>query len=318
MNVLVTGANGFVGLPLCRLLARSRMRVRGAVRTAVSGGDFEPIAIGDIGANTAWDAALKDIDVVVHLAARVHIMRDSAPDPLAAFRAVNVHGTVRLAEAAREAGVKRFVFLSSAKVHGEASADHPFSEADRPQPYGPYAVSKWEAEQALAGIAGSDMQLVVLRPPLVYGPHVRGNFLALLRAVERRWPLPLGAIANRRSLLYVGNLADAIARSVSHVAAAGRTFLVSDGEDLSTPELVRALAAGLGVEPHLIKVPRALLLWGGTMIGRRAAVERLIGSLQVDSRRICSELDWMPPYSAAQGLEATARWYRQAGDSAAV
>jgi nucleoside-diphosphate-sugar epimerase len=179
-------------------------------------------------------------------------------------------------------------------------------------------MSKWAAEQSLATIAGAEMELVILRPPLIYGPHVRGNFLALLKAVYRRWPLPLGAIDNRRSLLYVDNLADAIARCVTHPAASGRTFLVSDRQDVSTPELVRLLAAALGVRPRLLDIPPGLLRAVGTLAGRRAAVERLTGSLQLDTSRIARELDWSPPHALAAGLSATARWYRQAVQGAAV
>ena len=279
--------------------------------------EFEPFVIGEIGAHTRWHAALDGIEVVVHLAARVHVMRDTAADPLAAFRAVNLDATAQLAEAARRAGVRRFVFVSSAKVHGEQTAKRAYTEEQPPQPQGPYAQSKWEAEQALARIAGNVMQLVVLRPPLVYGPHVRGNFLSLLKAIERRWPLPLAAIQNRRSLLYVENLVDAIARCVAYPQAAG-TFLVSDGEDLSTPQLVRALASGLSVAPRLLAVPRGLLLLGGALTGRRGAVARLTGSLQLDSSRIRRALDWSPPHPVAEGLAATARWYRQVRDGAAV
>jgi nucleoside-diphosphate-sugar epimerase len=293
------------------------MRVRAAVRDSIAGVELEPFVIGDIGAHTQWQAALDGIEVVVHLAARVHVMRDTAGDPFAAFRAVNLDATAQLAEAARRAGVRRFVFLSTAKVHGEETVDRAFSEAQPPQPQGPYAQSKWEAEQALARIAGTAMQLVVLRPPLVYGPQVRGNFLSLLQAIDRRWPLPLGGIQNRRSLLYVENLVDAIARCVAHPAASG-TFLVNDAQDLSTQELVRALAAGLGVSPRLFTVPRALLLLGGALSGRRGAVARLIGSLQLDSTRIQRALDWSPPHTVAEGIDATAHWYRQVRDGAAV
>ena len=318
MNVLVTGANGFVGRSLCRVLRASGLRVRGAVRSAIQTVDFEPVVVGDIGADTPWRAALGEIDVVVHLAARAHVMRDTAPDPQAAFNTVNLHGTSNLAQQARAAGVKRFVFVSSVKVHGESTAERPFSEDQAPQPQDPYAISKWAAEQALAGIAGSGMELGILRPPLVYGPHVRGNFLALLKAVYGGWPLPLGAIENRRSLIYVDNLADAITRCVSHPAAAGRTFLVSDRQDLSTSELVRMLAASLEVRPRLIGIPPGVLRAAGTLTGRRAAVERLIGSLQLDTSRIASALGWSPPFSVTAGLDATARWYRQAARGAAL
>src|SRR5689334_18131653 len=317
MNVLVTGANGFVGAALCSRLASEGIYVRGAVRRAPRGAGFDPVVIDDIRAHN-WDAALKNVDVVVHAAARVHIMRDTAADPMAAFRGVNVGGTERLAEAARNAGVRRFVLVSSAKVHGEETGAHPFSEEDQPRPCGPYAVSKWEAEQVLAGVAGERMETVVLRPPLVYGPRVGGNFLALLKAIARGWPLPLGAITNQRSLIYVENLAHAIVRSLSDPRAAGCTFLVSDGEDLSTPQLVTRLAAGLGVAPRLFPVPPSVLLCAGTLIGRRTAVERLTGSLQLDSTRIRHVLGLVPPFSAAQGLAETARWFRQEGLRPAV
>lgn len=317
MNVLVTGANGFVGVPLCRQLSQSGMRVRGAVRSAAAGVDCEAVVIGDIDAQTQWHDALAGIEVVIHLAARVHVMRDTAVDPLAAFRAVNLAATAQLAEAARRAGVRRFVFLSTAKVQGEETAGRAFSEDQPPKPDGPYAQSKWDAEQALSRIAGTAMQLVILRPPLVYGPRVRGNFLSLLHAIDRRWPLPFGAIHNRRSLVFVANLVDAIARCVVHPAAAG-TFLVDDGYDLSTPELVRQLASELGVSPHLVAVPPALLLLAGTLIGRRAAVARLTGSLQLDGSRIRRVLEWSPPYTVTEGLAATAHWYREVRRGAAV
>lgn len=312
MNVLVTGASGFVGTVLCRLLRQSGISVRGAVRSARAEGDFEPVVIGDIGANTDWSAALEGIELVVHLAARVHIMRDTAPDPLAAFRAVNLEGTANLAQQAKTAGAKRFVFLSSAKVQGESTPDRPFSEEQPPQPQGAYAVSKWEAEQALTRIAANALEYVIVRPPLLYGPRVRGNFLTLLKAVYRRWPLPLAAIDNRRSLLYVDNLAHAVARCMSHPAAAGKTFLVSDREDFSTPQLVRAVAAALEVRPRLLAVPPGWLRMAGALTGGAAAIERLTGSLQLDTSRIVRELRWSPPHTVVEGLAATARWYRQA------
>jgi nucleoside-diphosphate-sugar epimerase len=318
MNVLVTGANGFVGRAVVRRLAQLRIKVRGAMRQAVPVEGCEPIAVGDIGARTDWREALAGIDVVVHLAARVHVMRDTAADPLAAFRAVNVEGTLALATASKAAGVRRFVFVSSVKVNGEATFDQPYSETDAAHPLDAYGISKWEAEQQLERALAGAIELIVLRPPLVYGPGVRGNFRALLDAVARRRPLPLGAIANRRSLVYVENLADALARCVSHEAAVNRTYLVSDGEDISSPDLVRALAAGMELAPRLIAVPPGLLLAAGRLLGRGPAVERLTGSLQIDSRRIRCELGWSPPYTLAEGLAATARWYRRERDAAAV
>lgn len=318
MNVLVTGANGFVGRAVVRRLAQLGMQVRGAMRKAVPVEGCEPVVVGDVGAQTDWQSALNGIDAVVHLAARVHVMRETAADPLAAFRAVNVAGTLALAQAAKAAGVRRFVFVSSIKVNGEATHERPYSETDAAHPVDAYGISKWEAEQQLGRALAGAVELTVVRAPLVYGPGVGGNFLALLQAVARRRPLPLGAIANRRSLLYVENLADALARCVSHEAAANRTYLVSDGEDISSPDLVRALAAGMEITPRLIAVPPGLLLAAGKLLGRGPAVERLTGSLQIDSRRIRCELGWSPPYTLGEGLAATARWYRRERDAAAV
>ena len=251
----------------------------------------------------------------MHLAARVHIMRDDAADPLAEFRRVNVEGTRVLASAAAAAGVRRFVYLSSIKVNGESTL-RPFTETDPPSPEDAYGISKWEAERGLTQIArASAMQYVILRSPLVYGPGVRGNFLSLMLAVARGVPLPLAAIDNRRSLLYVGNLVDAIRVCLSHPAAAEQLFLVSDGQDVSSAELSRRLAAALQVRPRLVPVPVPLLRLAGRLAGRGAAIERLVGSLQVDSSRIRAILGWFPPFSLDEGLAETARWCRGAAGS---
>lgn len=315
MVILVTGANGFVGNALCQALAREGHRVRGAVRNAArsSSSDAavaELIAVGDIGPATDWHAAMADVDRVVHLAARTHVPRDTGVEALAQYRHVNVEATRRLAQTAARCGVKRFVFVSSVKVNGESTGVQPFTESDAPRPEDAYGISKWEAEQAIWQIAAqSGLEAVVLRPPLAYGPGVKGNFLHLLQAVARGWPLPLGSIRNRRSLVFVANLVDAIITAASSPAAAGNAYLVSDGEDVSTPDLVRALAKALAVPARLYPCPMALLKFGAVMVGRTAAVSRLTGSLQIDSSKIRRELDWKQHHSLAAGLARMAQWY---------
>lgn len=316
-TILVTGATGFVGGHLCRLLLDGGYRVRGALRRAPTQGALiegvEPVSVGEIGPDTVWTDALRDVSCVVHLAARVHVLRETDPDPLAAFRRDNVQATVRLAQAAGSAGVRRLVFASSARVNGPGSGEAPFRETDLPAPAEPYEQSKLEAERGLADVAAATgLECVTLRAPLVYGPGVKANFLSLMRAMDRRWPLPLGAIRNRRSLIYAGNLAGAMLAACAHPRAAGRTFLVSDGEDVSTPELARRIAAALGRKAWLPRIPVGLLRAAGRLIGREGAVERLCASLQVDSSAIRDELGWRPQHSMAQGLEQTARWYRMA------
>ena len=308
-TVLVTGADGFVGRALCEALAASGRRVRRAVHR-LDGRTDGAAAVGDIGPDTEWGAALDGVDSIVHLAARTHVLRETAPDALAAYRRTNVAGTERLARAAAARGVRRLVFLSSVKVNGERTGERPFREEDVPRPEDSYGVSKAEAERALAGIAAETaLPVTILRPPLVYGPGVKGNFLRLLRLVARGVPLPLGAIDNRRSFVYLGNLVDAIVRALDAPRAVGRTYLAADGDDLSTPGLVRALASALGVKPRLLPFPLPALKLVATLTGRSAEFARLAGSLQVDSTRIRRELDWRPPYMVAQGLEQTAKWY---------
>ena len=302
MTVLVTGATGFVGRAVCIRLASMGVAVRPVGRAE----------IGDLGQAVDWTPHLDGVDAVVHLAARVHVMRDKAADPLLAFRRINRDATARLATAAIRAGVPRFVFLSSVKAMGEGQ-DRPYAATDRPSPVDPYGISKWEAEKTLYGIALGRMETVVLRPPLVYGPRVRGNFRALLRAVMRGLPLPFGAVANRRSLIALGNLADAVAWALT---AHPGTYLPCDRHDLSTPDLVRAVAAALDRPARLVAVPPSWLRMAGTLLGRRAAVDRLLGSLTVDGILP----GWTPPEAPDQALAATAAWYRhaEAGGAAAL
>jgi nucleoside-diphosphate-sugar epimerase len=308
-TVLVTGANGFIGRALCGVLAASGRRVRKAVRMPVPGLP-DAVVVGDIGPDTDWRTALEGVSGVVHLAARTHVLRETATDPLAAYRKINVSGTERLARSAAAGGIRRLVIVSSVKVSGERTEERPFTEDGAPRPEDAYGVSKWEAEQALSRIAAeTGLEVVALRPPLVYGPGVKGNFLRLMNLVARGVPLPLGAVDNRRSLIYTGNLAGAIVKALDAPQAAGRTYLVSDGEDVSTPDLVRGLARALGVKPRLLSLPLSALDLGARLAGRRAEFVRLTSSLQVDSSRIRRELDWRPPFTLAQGLELTAKWY---------
>jgi nucleoside-diphosphate-sugar epimerase len=315
MRVLVTGASGFVGRATCRRLEELGHPVRAAVRSADRSVDAasECVSVGEIGPGTVWEPFVREVDVVIHLAARVHMMEDRAADPLAAFRLVNTAGTLALAEAAADAAVRRFVFVSSIKVNGEETrAGRPFTERDPPGPVDPYGQSKWEAEQALGDLSRrTGMEVCVVRPPLVYGPGVRANFLRLLQAVARGLPLPLGGLTNRRSILFVDNLADALATCAFHPAAAGETFLVADEPSLTPPELIRSLAAALGRRPRLVPVPASLMQLAGRVTGREAAVQRLCGTLEIDPTHIRTTLDWTQPFSTEAGLERTARWYRE-------
>jgi nucleoside-diphosphate-sugar epimerase len=307
--VLVTGATGFVGKALCTALERDGTAFRRALRKS-NGPAGDDVVVGDIGPDTVWRAATRGVVAVVHLAARTHVMRDKSPDPLAEYRRINVAGTRRLAEAAAAAGVARFVFMSSVKVNGERTAEQPFRESDEPRPEDAYGVTKLEAERELAEIAAkSGMGVTVIRPPLVYGPGVKGNFLALMRAVSRGAPLPLASLDNRRSLVYIENLVSAVIACLEDSRAVGETYLLSDGEDLSLPEMVRRLGAALGAPPRLFRFPPALLRLAGAVSGRREQVARLTDSLRIDSARIRRSLGWTPPFSVEEGFARTAHWF---------
>lgn len=303
MKVLVTGAAGFVGSALCdRLNVAAHDTVAAVRRQSDLRNEF---VVGDIGPSTDWRSVLVDCDVVIHLAARVHVMDDTAADPLALYRATNTDATLNFARQAAAAGVKRFVFISTIKVNGEGR-DAAYCEADVAKPQDAYAISKWEAEQGLHRIAAdTGLEVVILRPPLVYGPRVKANFLRLLRTVRRGWPLPLGAVRNHRSLLYLGNFVDAIKICIEHPDAAGQTFLLDDGQPVSTPDLIRAVARAMGRPARLLAVPVSVLEFMGTLLGKQAAVARLTGSLWVDSSLIRQRLGWIPPYSMEAGLAAT-------------
>ncbi len=317
-SILVTGAGGFVGTALCQGLADAGHSVRRALRKSALPSPeprMQSVAIGDMGPDTDWQAALSGVACVVHLAARTHVLHETAADPLAEYRHINVFASEHLARAAAAAGVRRFVFLSSIKVNGEFTREHPFTEQDTPQPQDAYGLSKREAEQTLHEVAAATgLELVVLRPPLVYGPGVKGNLPALMNLLQRRLPLPLGSVRNQRSLIHIDNLVDAIIACIQAPVAIGKTYLVSDGEDISTPEMIRLLAAALGVPARLFPFPVALLKLGATLFGKGGEIRRLTDSLQVDSTRIRRELGWQPRFSPAQGLKETAGWYQRAVD----
>ena len=311
--MLVTGANGFVGQALCAEAMRRGWHVRGALRSACElPAGAEKVVVGAIGGETDWTGALRGADVVVHLAARVHVMQDTIADPLAEFLKVNLHGTENLARQAARAGVKRFIYVSSIKVNGEETRDgQRFSETDVPAPQDPYGVSKWEAEQALHRVADeTGLEAVIVRPPLVYGAGVKGNFVQMLNIVAKRIPLPFASVHNHRDLVYVGNLVDALITCATQPAAAGQTYLVCDGENISTPDLLRQLAVGMGVPSHLFPCPPALLQLAGKLAGKSQQLERLLGSLRVDGDKMRTDLNWTTPYSLRQGLQATTEWYR--------
>lgn len=315
MRILVTGASGFVGQALCRRLLADGHSVVATIRSPESAKALPPglatVFTKSLGPETHWADALSTIDIVIHLAARVHVMREPRVDQLSQFRRINVRGTHVVAQAAAACGVKRFVFLSTVGVNGNSTpADKPFSEQDQPAPHNDYSVSKFEAEQALQSLAASSlMEAVVIRAPLVYGPANPGNALLLFRAVHMGRTLPLASIHNRRSLIYVGNLVDAITISCLHPRAATQTYLVSDRDDVSTPELILRIATAFGIHARLLPFPPGLLSLLGTLLGRRAAVDRLLGSLAVDSSKIARDLNWSPPFTMQQGLAATAKWY---------
>jgi len=310
-RIAITGTTGFVGNRLLASLQETNDIVIEIGRTAVSP-DTDFFRIGGITADTDFKDALNNCDVVIHLAARAHVMHEGVANPLEAFLAVNWHGTVNLARQAVLAGVKRFVYVSSIKVNGEYTIDAPFTESDSPAPQDPYAISKWRAEQSLREIgAHSSMEVVVLRPPLVYGPKVKANFYRLMRLVELGWPLPFGRISNQRSMVYVDNLTDALVKCAKHPIAAGKTYLLSDGEDVATPELIRRLSDIMERPARLIPISPYWLSKLSSIIGQRHEIDRLTQSLVIDGTRIQRELDWQPPYTLHQGLVETVQGYLQ-------
>lgn len=313
--VLVTGASGFVGRAVVSQLAGCGLYKVVAQYRNASGpcsSVHERTSVGNIDERTDWAQALRGVDVVIHAAARVHVMNDTASDPLAAFREVNVEGTLNLARQAAAAAVRRFIFISSVKVNGEhTEPGRPFTAQDTPRPCDPYGVSKLEAEQGLLALGvASGMEVVIVRPVLVYGPGVKANFLNMMRWLDRGIPLPFGAIDNRRSLVALENLVDLIRVCIDHLGAANQVFMVSDGEDLSTTDLLRRMARALDKRPHLLPVPAWVLQAGARAVGKMSVSQRLCGSLQVDIQKNHQLLGWRPPVKVDAALLAVAQHYR--------
>lgn len=310
-RIMVTGGSGFVGRTL---LARLHQEGYGLIAPSRSPLTKAPVGVdnpqvGGLAADVDWRASLEGAAVVIHSAARVHVMNDTAADPLVEFRKANVDGTLSLARQAAAAGVRRFIFISSIKVNGEGTElGHPYRADDTPDPQDPYGISKMEAEQGLRALASeTGLEVVIIRPVLVYGPGVKANFQSMMSWLRKGIPLPLGSTGNKRSLVAVDNLADLIATCIDHPAAANQTFLVSDGEDLSTTQLLQRMGKALGRPARLLPVPASLLQAGAAMLGRRAIAQRLCGSLQVDIGKTRELLGWAPPLSVDDALRKTAR-----------
>jgi nucleoside-diphosphate-sugar epimerase len=312
-RVLVTGASGFVGSALCDLLAQSGYTVRAALRSdrSMPACVAEKVSIGDIAAPYNLPEALEDVDSVIHLAARAHILRDS-PGNADLYTETNARGTSKLAEAAAVAGVRRFVYLSSIKVNGEATTDHAYTSEDEPRPQDAYGMSKLLGERSLLEVSTrTGMEAAIVRPPLVYGPGVRANFLRLLRWVDSGLPLPLGAIHNKRSLVSVWNLSNLLIALLQSPTVPNRALLVSDAEDLSTRELIERIGLAMDRRVRLLPIPLSILSFCGQLTGRKAEVDRLSGSLVVDITSTCKELGWSPTLSVDESLRRTVEWYRE-------
>jgi len=318
--VLMTGATGFVGSRLANYLGAQfpEMDLRLAVRHHPDGLEVPSISpkgsievVGDINPHTNWTNALVGVDVVVHLAARVHVMNDVALDPLEEYRKANTLATIHLAEQAAQAGVKRFIYLSSIKVNGEETMPgQAYSEDSNPAPIDPYGVSKWEAELGLEKVCNqTGMEFVIIRPPLIYGPGVKANFERLMGLVAKGLPLPLGAIHNQRSMLSLDNAVSFITEVMTNPMAANQRFLLSDGQDVSTTQLLKLLAKGMGKSPWLIPVPGFILRMLANLLGASAAADRLLGSLQIDSSKARQLLQWQPPLSVEAGIALAAQDY---------
>lgn len=315
MHILVTGAKGFVGSAVFEQLRKDpSTTVVGAVRS-ISASDTDSVqlkSVGDIGAETNWSEALENVDTVVHLAARAHVLNDLSADPMAEFRHVNVEGALALATQALEAGVKRFIFISSIGVNGSVTESCPFTEMSTPAPHADYAISKFEAEESLkALVKATSMELVIVRPPLVYAANAPGNFKRLLKLVEFGIPLPFGMIDNQRSMIALENLVDFIITCARHPAAANETFVISDTEDVSIGEMMQLLGKGMGKKILLLPAPSGLLRLAAAFFGKKGLYTQLCCSLQVDASKGRNLLDWKAPLTAAAALEQVGRKYKQ-------
>ena len=304
---LITGASGFIGSALLNALSDKHFMAVPVYRQAYN----NAACISDINEDTDWSSALENIDVIIHSAARVHIMAESHHDSLTEFRKVNVDGTLNLARQAAKNGVQRFIYLSSIKVNGESTfQENAFTEHVREIPVDPYSLSKYEAESGLREISDeTGMEVVIIRPPLVYGPNVKANFLNLVKLADTGVPLPFGAINNKRSMVYVENLVDFIIKCVVNPAAANQTFLISDGDDLSLKRLLRMMRTALGRPARLLSIPSVLFRIAGRLTGKAAVVDRLVGDLRVDSAKAQELLGWTPPFTIQQGIQATIAFY---------
>ncbi|MFW5488456.1 MAG: NAD-dependent epimerase/dehydratase family protein [Desulfovibrio sp.] len=315
-RVLVTGANGFIGRPLCKILDQRGFKVRAAMRSPQAVEGASQVVIGDISGFTGWNEALSGVDTVIHLAGRAHIMDDTAADPMAEYRRINRDALVRLAESASRQQVRRIVFVSTIKVLGEATNSTPFRHDSPAEPVDPYSRSKAEAEDALKEIcATTDLEYTIVRPPLVYGPHVRANFLRLLKLARNLGANPFVLVRNRRSLVSVTNLVDALCTCAVHPNAADQTFLVSDGSPVSTGELLSVLARAMNRKTLPLPVPSAMFKLAGSMVGKTKEIDRLLGSLVVDDSHLRNQLDWTPPQTFQQGAEETTAWFLKEKDA---
>lgn len=314
MNILITGATGFIGRQLIETLSsHTQFELVAAIRSKNNtlSNKIKTVEIDDLGPNNVWSDALDNVDVIIHTAARVHVMSENTKGPLLEFRRVNVDGTLNLARQAAAAGVKRFIFVSSIKVNGESTnLNQPFTEDDSPEPVDPYGISKFETEIGLYKLAEeTGMEIVCLRPTLVYGPGVKANFFSMMKWLYRGVPLPFGLIHNKRSLVALDNLVDLIVTCIEHPAAANEIFLVSDGEDLSTTELLNRVAYVMSKKSRLLPVNQKIIEFGLRLIGKKDLSQRLCGSLQVDISKAKRLLNWTPPVSVDEGLRKTAEHF---------
>lgn len=307
MRIVVTGANGFIGRAVCQAAIDRGISVYATTRDPyLCAVGITNVVVGALDTQTNWTRALSNVDVVIHLAARVHIMHERTSDPLSEFRRVNTDATRHLAQSAAAQGVKRIVYVSTIKVNGEETHHgQRYTETDSARPQDAYAISKWEAEQALQQVSiDTGLEVTIVRPPLVYGTDVKGNFAHMLRVVKLGLPLPLASVSNQRDLIYLGNFVDALLHCAHHPNAGGQTYLVSDGVAISTPELLRQIGYAMHVTPHLLPCPLSWLTWGGKLLGLSAQLDRLLGSLQIDSSKIRHQLGWQAPFTLEQGLQA--------------